>query len=85
MQGPQAQTKLCFQLEEFTTEFNASSYVFSLYRWNRYLSFQKSDYMLKLNKSLLRNYDDVMNNLSHKEEQVVDARPIDSPSVVDGE
>ncbi|XP_045170622.2 thiosulfate sulfurtransferase-like [Mercenaria mercenaria] len=47
--------------------------------------FERSDFVAKLDKNLFRSYEDVLENLKSKKEQLVDARAVDHPSVLDEE
>ncbi|WAR20143.1 THTR-like protein [Mya arenaria] len=44
---------------------------------------ERSDFVAKMDKSLLRNYEDVIRNYKTKEEQIVEARVKDHPTRID--
>lgn len=51
-----------------STQHNTHSFVY----------FQRSDFVAKLNKNLLRSFEDVIHNMESKREQHVDARGLKS-------
>lgn len=46
---------------------------------------ERSNFVAKLDKNLIRTYDDIIENLKTKKEEIVDARPKNHPSIVEDE
>ncbi|XP_045170618.2 thiosulfate sulfurtransferase-like isoform X1 [Mercenaria mercenaria] len=47
--------------------------------------FERSDFVPKLDKNLFRTFEDILENLKSKKEQLVEARPMDHPTMIDEE